>query len=98
MERWHLPRPIGAAIVLIALVAGSCWLLYGLRFEGRAIVDKLPQAARRIRQTLENDRPANAGAIQQVQKAATELEKAANAAATPAPAPPGVARVQVESP
>jgi predicted PurR-regulated permease PerM len=98
MERLRLPRSIAAAIVLLALVAGSCWLLYGLRFEGRDIVDKLPQAARRIRHAFENDRPANAGAIQQMQKAATELEKAASAAATPAPTPPGVTRVQVESP
>ena len=46
---------------------------------------------------VENDRPTAASAIQQVQKAATELEKAANAAAPP-PAPSGVQRVQVEAP
>ena len=45
---------------------------------------------------VENDRPTAATAIQQVQKAATELEKAANAAAPP-PAPSGVQRVQVET-
>src|SRR5207237_1744380 len=73
-------------------------LLYGLRFEGQATVDKLPEAARRIRQVLEHDRPATTGAIQQVQKAASELERAANAAATPPPAPSGVTRVQVETP
>src|SRR5256885_4749608 len=57
-----------------------------------------PQAARHMRQSLES-RPKPGGAIQQVQKAATELQKAADAAA-PAPAPPpqGVTRVQVEPP
>jgi predicted PurR-regulated permease PerM len=98
MARIHIPRPISAAIVLLALVAGTCSLLYGLRFEGQAIVAKLPQAARRLRQSLETRGPARTGAIQQVQKAATELEKAADAAATPPPTPPGVTRVQVESP
>jgi len=97
MERHHLPRPISAAIVLAVLVAGSCWLVYSLRFEGQAIVEKLPQAARRVRHALENQRPTNTRAIQQVQNAATELEKAATAAATPPPTPPGVTRVQVES-
>ena len=97
MTRLHLPRPLAAAMLLATLVAGGCWLLYGVRFEAAAIVDKLPQAARRVRQSLEHDRPKTATAIEQVQKAATELEKAADAAATPPPAPAGVTRVQVES-
>jgi predicted PurR-regulated permease PerM len=97
MTRLHLPRPLAAAMLLATLVAGGCWLLYGVRFEAAAIVDKLPQAARRVRQSLEHDRPKTATAIEQVQKAASELERAADAAATPPPAPAGVTRVQVES-
>src|SRR6185503_2311310 len=46
---------------------------------------------------LENDRPAQPSAMQQVQKAATELERAASAAGPAAP-PSGVQRVQVETP
>jgi predicted PurR-regulated permease PerM len=45
---------------------------------------------------VENDRPTAATAIQQVQKAASELEKAATAAAPPQP-PSGVQRVQIET-
>jgi predicted PurR-regulated permease PerM len=97
MTRWHVPRPLAAAIVLIALTVGIGSLLYGLRFEANAIVEQLPQAARRLRHTIENDRPATAVAIEQVQKAATELEKAATAAAPP-PSSSGVQRVQVEAP
>ncbi|HEY2907566.1 MAG TPA: AI-2E family transporter [Vicinamibacterales bacterium] len=98
MARAHIPRPLGAAVVLLVLVGGACALLYGLRNEANAIVEQLPQAARRMRETFE-DAPKPAGAIEQVQRAATELQKAADAAA-PAPAPPprGVTRVQVESP
>ena len=97
MTRWHVPRPLAAAIVLIALTVGIGSLLYGLRFEASAIVEQLPQAARRLRHTIENDRPTTAVAIEQVQKAATELEKAATAAAPP-PSSSGVQRVQVEAP
>jgi predicted PurR-regulated permease PerM len=44
---------------------------------------------------VENDKPTTATAIQQVQRAATELEKAASAAAPPPSS--GVPRVQVEA-
>src|SRR5262249_30642622 len=98
LQRFRAPRRAAAALVLVALVAGTGGLLYGLRFEAAAIVDKLPQAAHRVRQAFERGGPISGGAIQQVQNAATELERAADAAAAPPPAPSGVTRVQVESP
>jgi predicted PurR-regulated permease PerM len=97
LTRRHVPRPLAAALVLLALVSSGGWLLYGLRSQASAIVEELPPAAARLRQMVENDRPTAATAIQQVQKAATELEKAASAAAG-SPPPSGVQRVQVESP
>jgi len=97
LARWRIPRPIGAAVVLIALTVAGASLLYGLRGEATAIIEQLPEAARRVRRMVEADRPSTANAIQQVQKAATELEKAANAAAPPPPAS-GAQRVQVEAP
>jgi predicted PurR-regulated permease PerM len=97
MENKRVPRPIGAALVLCVVVGGGGYLLYGLRSEANAIVEQLPAGARRLRQLLENDRPTTPTAIQQVQKAANELEKAADAAAPPPP-PSGVQRVQVEPP
>ena len=96
LTRWRVPRGLAAALVLVALTASIGGLLYGLRFQAQAIVEQLPQAARRLRQTIENDRPTTGSAIQQVQKAATELEKAASAAAPPPPVS-GVQRVQVEA-
>jgi predicted PurR-regulated permease PerM len=96
MARWHVPRPLAAAVVLLVLTSSGGWMLYSLRSEATAIVEQLPRAAKRLRQIVENDRPAGSTAIQQVQKAATELEKAASAAAPP-PAS-GVQRVQVQTP
>lgn len=98
LGRLHIPRPLASAILLGGLVIGSCSLVYGLRYEASDIVRQLPQAARRLRQSLESDKPRGTAAIQQVQKAATELERAANAATTQPPTPPGVTRVQVETP
>lgn len=98
LARIRVPRPIGAGLVLVAVVVTGSALLYALRFEAVAFVDELPRAARRMRQLVENDRQSPPSAIQQVQKAATEIERAANAAATPAPPSSGVSRVQVEPP
>jgi predicted PurR-regulated permease PerM len=97
LHRIRVPRPIGAALLLAVLTVGTGWLLYSLRTEATAIVDQLPKAAARLRQRLEKTQPRETNAIQQVQKAAAELEKAANAAA-PSNIPPGVQRVQVETP
>ena len=96
MERRRIPRSVGAAFLLMVLVGAGGWLLYGLRSEASAIVEELPQAARRLRHALENDRPTTAKAIEQVQKAATELQRAADVAAPPPPST-GVQRVQVEA-
>jgi predicted PurR-regulated permease PerM len=97
MARRHVPRPLGAAIVLLALTVSGGWMLYSLSSQATAIVEQLPQAAKRLRQMMERDRPTSPTAFQQVQKAATELEKAASAAAPPPPSS-GVQRVQVETP
>lgn len=95
-ERRRIPRALSAAVVLLTLVAAGGWMLYSLRTQASAIIEQLPTAARRLRQTMEHDRPGAADAIQQVQKAATELEKATSATAPPPP-PSGVQRVQVET-
>jgi predicted PurR-regulated permease PerM len=97
LTRWHIPRAAAAAVVLLILVGAGGALLYGLRGEAAAILDQLPEAAKRIRHVVESEPPAGAGAIQQVQKAANELQKAADSAA-PARPPAGVQRVQVEAP
>lgn len=95
-ERRHIPRALSAAVILITLVASGGWVLYSLRTQAAAIIEQLPTAAKRLRQTLERDRPTATTAIQQVQKAATELAKATSTATPPPPAS-GVQRVQVET-
>jgi predicted PurR-regulated permease PerM len=96
LTRWHLPRPLAAAIIVVVVTGSGGALLYSLRTQASAIVQQLPEAARRLRRTMERERPSSPTAIQQVQQAATELEKAAAAAAAPQPRS-GVQRVQVES-
>jgi predicted PurR-regulated permease PerM len=98
MVRCRLPRAVAAAVMVCALVGGVTFLVYELRPQAVSIATRLPEAARRVRQQLERaNRDGNISAIQQVQNAATELAKAADATAKP-PAQPGVQRVQIEPP
>ena len=97
MAQVGLPRPLAAGFVLLALVALLGTLAYALRGQVTSIIEDLPQAARRIRLSFERDRPGPDAAIEQVQEAAAELEKAADAAADD-PAPAGVTRVEVREP
>jgi predicted PurR-regulated permease PerM len=98
LSRLRVPRAAGAAVVLFLVVGVGGSLLYQLRDQADAIVQELPEAARRLRRALERDKADGAApsTIAQVQKAATELEKAADAAGSSPPARPGVTRVQVE--
>ncbi len=96
MQRLRIPRPLGAAVLLVGVTIGGAWLVYGLRAEAAAIVDQLPEGARRLRQQLQRHDPQPTDAIEKVQRAANELEKAT--AVTTPPAPPGVQRVLVQSP
>jgi predicted PurR-regulated permease PerM len=92
----RLPRPVAAAVVVLTIVGAGGLLAYQLRGQVEAIAQNLPEAARRLRQVIEAERDGQPTAIEQVQKAATELEKAADAAAPPSTPPRGVTRVQVE--
>jgi predicted PurR-regulated permease PerM len=94
--RGRVPRPLAAALVLLTLIGAGGALLYQLSFQAQAIVQQLPDGARRLRQTVERSR--RTSAIDQVQKAATELERAANSAGGHPAANAGVTRVQVEQP
>lgn len=98
LERLRCPRPVGAAVVLVLLVAGSAALAYQLRFQVQEIVQQLPDGARRLRNIVEARRNGEPTAMDKVQQAATELEKAADATGTAPPTKPGVTRVQVEDP
>ena len=97
LEKRRVPRAAGAGVLLLALVVGGGLGLYQLRTQAQQIIQQLPDGARRLRQTLERQQSNTSTAIQQMQQAATELEKAADGNGAP-PTRPGVTRVQVEDP
>ncbi|HEY9097395.1 MAG TPA: AI-2E family transporter [Thiobacillus sp.] len=100
LERWRLPRVLGAGLVLMLIVGGAGTLVYSLKDETSSMIETLPQAAQKFRQTLKKEWGSSSkGAIENVQKAATQIERAASETGAGAPAiQRGVARVQIEEP
>ncbi len=99
MHKWRIPRFIGAASLLLVIVGGMGALAYSLQDEAAGMIETLPEAAQKLRQTLRREWGSPKGAIENVQKAAEQIEHAASETAVAAPAAPrGVTRVQIEEP
>jgi predicted PurR-regulated permease PerM len=87
LQRWRLPRSIGATVVLGAVVAIVGWGVWALADEATALIETLPRVAQKVRQGLEGQRQNPEGSpIDKVQQAANELEQAAQQAAESASA------------
>jgi predicted PurR-regulated permease PerM len=99
MEKWHIHRAIGAAVLLIGIVAGMGSLVYSLGDETAEIIETLPDSVQKMKQALSASKGKGAQAVEKVQRAATELENAAIESSTVAGvAPRGVTKVQIEKP
>ena len=94
--RIRVHRVLAAGLVVTMAGGMLGYGIYSLSDDVTALVAQLPEAAQRLRRTMQRD--GNDGAIGQVQKAADELQKTANQAAGPNPAPKNVTRVQIEEP
>jgi predicted PurR-regulated permease PerM len=98
MARHHIPRFVGAAIVLALLCGGVGAGVYTLSDEALAIVESVPDAARRLADRVKWQRRQRDGALQKVERAATEIEQAAQSASEPVKSVAGVPKVQVVEP
>lgn len=99
LARWHLPRALGAALLLMAVVGGLGSMAYSLADDAAALADSLPDAAQKLRESLRTRRGAPESSIDKMQRAAANLEQAAQESGSAAPpASKGVTRVQIERP
>ncbi|MHB8623753.1 MAG: AI-2E family transporter [Sulfuricaulis sp.] len=74
----HLPRPLAAALVLVVLVGGFFWIGFSLRDDAATMIEKLPEAAHRLRLNLSAARAGNPTALQNMQSTANELQGVAS--------------------
>ena len=85
LHRCRVPRSIGAALVLAVVAGGFSWIGFAVSDDAAAAIEKLPEAARKLRQDLSVARSGTPTAFQNMQQAADELQGAADdAGAKPA--------------
>ena len=97
LEHLHLPRSLSAALLLSALIASLGWTAYSLSSDATALIESLPGATQKVREAVLAQRGYSESAISKVQRAATQLEQAAQSgSALPTASPRGVTRVSIE--
>lgn len=91
MERAHVPRWIGAALVLLVTMGTIGTGAYALQDEALTVIQELPAGARKIVAAMERRPASEPSPLEKVEQAAEELKKSDRPQ-------PGVMRVEVQEP
>ena len=97
LQRWHVPRALGAAVILLGLGGAFGWTGYSLSGSASQLVDSLPVAAQKLR-TAVRSKARTASPIDTFQQAAAQIEQAAQESSAQVAARRGVTRVTIERP
>jgi predicted PurR-regulated permease PerM len=88
LASWGVPRALGAALVVLAFSAAIAGALYRVGSDAGDVIQEIPSAVQRLRIALTHaQQDHTTGALEHVQRTASELQKLAEAA-SPAPARP----------
>lgn len=103
LQRHRVPRALSAGVLILGILGGMGAAVYSLSDDANELIASLPDAARKLRDSVNRQqlkKKKEDTALETMQKAAAELQKAADAAGGNTPAPParGVSRVIVEKP
>ena len=98
LERWRIPRSISAAVLILGILFGTGYSVYSFSDDANQLVESLPAAAKKLRDSMRARSGQPDGTLGTVQKAAAQLEQAAKEASPAAPATRGVQRVVIEKP
>ena len=96
LEVKHVPRWLSSAVLLLAIVASIGWGAYSLRLQASQLLAALPEAAQKLGEAMKPSSGKSESALDTVQKAATQLEKASTDNAAASNANRGATRVVVE--
>lgn len=95
--RLHIPRWLGAGVLLVSIVSGLAVAGWSLSDGASQLVESLPVAAKKVRDSIRSG-SSQTSTLNTVQQAATQIEQAASENTAAAPARRGVQRVIVERP
>ena len=93
----RIPRALSAALLVFGIVFGVGATVYSLSDDAGKLVESLPVAAQKLRDAVRAQR-GKTDTLATVQKAAAQLEEAAEDTNRAAPVSRGVQRVQIEKP
>ncbi len=94
----RIPRALSAAVLILGVVGGLGGAGYSLSDDASRLIASLPVAAQKLRQVVRAPPGKPDNALETVQKAATQLEQAAEETSRNGPLSRGVQRVQIEKP
>jgi predicted PurR-regulated permease PerM len=97
MQRWKMPRAVGAAVVLLVSLGGIGVGAYAISDDVMAVVERLPEGVRKLRAEIRRPSP-QPTPLDSMQLTAQELDRAAADVSSPTATPKGVMRVQIEEP
>jgi predicted PurR-regulated permease PerM len=83
-----LHKAAGATLTLLLILSGLGIALSSLQPQALDILDLVPRATQKFSMALSSSPSASQGAVAKIQKAATEIDRAANSAASPTSATP----------
>lgn len=95
--RHRIPRAASAGVLILALLGGAGAAVYSLADDANQLIASMPSAAAKVSDAIRKGNRGPETPLDTVQKAAAELQRAADEAGRPAPAR-GVQRVVVEKP
>jgi predicted PurR-regulated permease PerM len=98
LQRLRVPRAIGAALLLAAIGGGMGWTAWSLSDDAAALVESLPTATQKVREAWRAQRGLSESTIDKVQRAAAQLEQAAQEGGAAKTSQRGVQRVSIERP
>ncbi|MDB5890597.1 MAG: family transporter [Polaromonas sp.] len=95
-ESRHVPRWLGAMVLMVAVLGGLGTAAYSLSDEATKLVESLPAAAQKVTQTMRARNNTSKSTLETVQKAAAQIEQAAQEGSATVN-PRGAMRVVVEA-
>ncbi len=93
-EARHVPRSVGAGVLLLVILGGLGTTAYSLSDEAARLVDSMPAAAQKFTDAMKSRGNNQGSRLDTVQKAATQIEQATQGG--PALTTRGVMRVTIE--
>ena len=97
-EGWRVPRAISAAVLILGILGSAGYAVYAFSDDANQLISSLPEAAQKLRASMRarNNRPDTP--LETVQKAAAQLEQAAEESGPAKADARNVQRVVIEKP